>query len=698
MLAMLLLVSLLGGNFQGIVYAAEDTFDEQETLDELSDDELDLNPESDEGEELRTFGIEYELYDGENHPDNPDTYVEGTEIVLNEPQKEGYWFKGWYLDWKLKEKIRIISADMKGNIKLYAKWVPIEYTITYHLNGGNNNNRNPQSYYIESSEITLRKPVRIGYDFLGWYLEETFENQITIIPEKGLGDYELFAKWELSSYKLTYSMGEGAINSEINPEEYQITSPLIVFDVPTRNGYTFLGWYLDSNYKTAITQLEEGSFGNKLLYAKWTPTKYKIHYELNGGKNNSKNPKEYDITTKTITLNSGSKTGYTFEGWFTDSEFVNAITTVPQGSTGDLTLYAGWNLIQYQLKYEGIEEKDILLNPEFYDVETETFYLKEPTKEGYVFVGWYSDKNYKNEVKSIPKGTSGNKTLYARWAAEEYTIKFHGNGATKGSMDSIENCKYDKKCSLPKNEYKRLWYTFTGWNTQKNGKGRSISDKDSVKELIADEKGVVTLYAQWAKKFNKKGVDVSEYQGTINWSKVKNDGVSFAMLRIVKGDTGSMKVDDKFESNYKDARNAGINVGVYRYTYAKTTSEAKREAEKVLQVLNGRDLDYPVVLDIEDQSLLEGGISTSTRTSIVLAFKKVIEEAGYEFAVYANKNWFDNYLDMSRLADVDLWIARWRSVDEGHGYSGKGNVVMWQYTDHGRVSGISGYVDMNISY
>ena len=675
-MAVLILLSLLGGNFPGIVYAAEDTIDEE--------------PE--------TYEIQYELFDGENHAENPVSYQEGAEIHLQDPQKEGYQFKGWYLDSDQKEYISEISPERKGNLRLYAKWIPIEYNITYHLDGGNNNRRNPQSYNIESSEISLRDPVKIGYIFLGWYLENTFENPITAIPEQGLGDYEVYAKWELATYQLTYSVGEGAVNSENNPEEYQITSPVINFEAPERNGYLFRGWYLDSNYKIAIPQLQEGSFGNKLLYAKWTPIKYKISYVLNGGENHSSNPKEYDITTKTITLKKGTRTGYDFKGWFTEPEFENQITEIPQGSTGEIKLYAKWELIKYKLTYVGIDKKDAHLNPEIYDVKTETINLKEPTKDHYVFLGWYSDNNYKNKIESIPKGSIGSKTIYARWTAEEYTIKFHGNGAIKGDMDSVENCNYYEKCTLPKNEYQKLWYTFNGWNTKKSGKGTAFKDKDRVKELIADENGVVTLYAQWTRKFNKKGVDVSDYQGTINWSKVKNDGVSFAMLRIVKGGTGNMKTDTQFENNYKNARKAGINVGVYRYTYAKNTDQARKEAKKVLDVLNGRDLDYPVVLDIEDRSLLEGGISTYTRTSIVLAFKKVIEEAGYEFAVYASKDWFDNYLDMDRLDDENLWIARWRSVDLGHGYDGNGDVVIWQYTDSGRVSGISGDVDMNISY
>ena len=698
-LAVLLMISLFGGNIQGAVYAAEmELSEEEEQLPETPGQELEpkqlFNGNDEDNPEV--YEIAYELDGGENHPENPTSYIEGEDVFLNEPKKDGYWFKGWYLDSNFRTRIEQISPEMKGNATLFARWKPIEYKITYHLDGGINNYKNLVGYNTESTPVNLRPPVKIGYTFCGWYQEDTYETEIKDIPEDYAGDVVLYAKWEVNDYKLTYSLGEGAINSDNNPETYQVLSPTFILEAPTRVGYEFKGWYLEDTYKTLVTEITTGSFGNKILYAKWMPIKYQISYVLDGGKNDTKNPKNYDITSKTFVLKNASKAGYTFQGWFTDSNFETRITEIPQGSVGDLELYAKWKLVEYTITYVGIEQEDLELNPAVFDVETETIHLKSPAKDGYVFIGWYSDNRYKKQVTEIPKGSTGNKIIYARWAPSKYTIRFHGNGSTSGSMSDLKDCKYDKKSTLPENEYKRLWYTFAGWNTQKDGKGIAFEDEDQVKELIANENGIVTLYAQWKKRFDKKGIDVSEYQGTINWTKVKNDGVSFAMLRIVKGSTGNMKTDAQFERNYKNARNAGVNVGVYRYTYAKNTSEARKEAKKVLDVLDGRTLDYPVVLDIEDSSLLK--LSTSERTAIVLAFQEVVEDAGYDFAVYASLDWVKNKLDMNKLDDVDLWLARWRSVDKGHGYSGKGNLVMWQYMDSGRVSGISGNVDMNISY
>lgn len=201
------------------------------------------------------------------------------------------------------------------------------------------------------------------------------------------------------------------------------------------------------------------------------------------------------------------------------------------------------------------------------------------------------------------------------------------------------------------------------------------------------------------KKSIYKGIDVSSYQGDINWEAVASDGIDFAMIRIVTGKNASaVNYDSKFKTNYSGARAAGLNVGVYRYSYATSRTLARKEAKAVIEALDGRKLDYPIVMDFEDSSILQSTSTNARRSEIILAFKEEIENAGYKFALYANKNWLENYIDVSMLGDTHIWIARWRSLESGHGYSGKGTVTMWQYSDSGSVKGISGKVDMDVSY
>lgn len=194
------------------------------------------------------------------------------------------------------------------------------------------------------------------------------------------------------------------------------------------------------------------------------------------------------------------------------------------------------------------------------------------------------------------------------------------------------------------------------------------------------------------------GVDVSSYQGRIDWDEVADSGIDFAMIRILTGKrTSNLDKDAYFEYNYQHAREAGIKVGVYRYTYAYTKSGARQEATEIVDALGGRYLEYPIVLDLEDSMVLNS-TTREKRTEIIQEYKKIVERAGYKFALYANKNWLENYIEPEALEGVDIWLARWRSLDQGPGYNGPGNLTMWQYTSTGRVDGISGNVDRNVSY
>lgn len=190
------------------------------------------------------------------------------------------------------------------------------------------------------------------------------------------------------------------------------------------------------------------------------------------------------------------------------------------------------------------------------------------------------------------------------------------------------------------------------------------------------------------------GVDVSSWQGKIDWQKVKNDGKTFAILRI-----GTTKGKDTyFEENYKNAKKAGINLGCYFYTYAKTVAEAEKDAELVLSWLDGKQLEYPVYYDMEDSTQLASGITTAMRTEMCLAFLDTLSENGWFAGTYANGNWFSNYLNKGKLGEkYELWLASW--MDSGtpsKDYSSQ--YGLWQYTSSGKVSGISTAVDLDVAY
>lgn len=187
-----------------------------------------------------------------------------------------------------------------------------------------------------------------------------------------------------------------------------------------------------------------------------------------------------------------------------------------------------------------------------------------------------------------------------------------------------------------------------------------------------------------------KGIDVSRWQGNVNWEKVKKSGVQFVMLGIGRYRNGTRIPDTNFEYNISHALEQGIDVGVYLYSEATTVQAAREEAQFVLDQIDGYKISYPVAFDIEDDAHRK--LTTKQRTDITIAFLEVIEKAGYYPMIYASENWLNESMDLNRLKQYDKWVARW-----GKTVSFK-PLSMWQYSSTGRVNGISGAVDLDYSY
>lgn len=193
------------------------------------------------------------------------------------------------------------------------------------------------------------------------------------------------------------------------------------------------------------------------------------------------------------------------------------------------------------------------------------------------------------------------------------------------------------------------------------------------------------------------GIDVSKWQKEIDWDKVKNEGVDFAIIRCgYRGSiTGSLVEDPYFEQNIKGARAAGIKVGVYFFTQAVNEVEAVEEASMVISLVRDYELQYPVFIDTEGA----GGngradsLNVEERTAVCEAFCTTVKNAGLEAGVYASRNWYNNKLTANTLESYAIWLAEYRSVPLYQGY-----YQMWQYTSKGKINGINGNVDLNVSY
>ena len=196
-----------------------------------------------------------------------------------------------------------------------------------------------------------------------------------------------------------------------------------------------------------------------------------------------------------------------------------------------------------------------------------------------------------------------------------------------------------------------------------------------------------------------KGIDVSKFQGKIDWQKVAEDGVTFAIIRVGYrgyGKNGKLMEDETARENLKGANEAGIKTGVYFYTQAITEAEAVEEVNSILEIIGPYRIDCPVVIDVEKVSDASGRMNQldrETRTKIVKRFCEAVKDAGYRPMIYHNLEMAAMMLDVTQLEEYDKWFAYYKS-ELYYPYAYK----LWQYSDKGRVQGISGDVDVNIAF
>lgn len=238
-----------------------------------------------------------------------------------------------------------------------------------------------------------------------------------------------------------------------------------------------------------------------------------------------------------------------------------------------------------------------------------------------------------------------------------------------------------------------------------NGQFHFVPIRDDLKQHSLLQENLQVLengelqYLENGEVVSHKGIDVSRYQGDIDWEKVAADGVEYAIIRVgVRGygSEGKLVLDEKFEENIQGATAAGIEVGVYFFTQAITEEESLEEANLVLEAISGYDITYPIVYDVEKTGASDGRMNQLTveeRTRMAHIFIDRIEEAGYTPMIYANMEMWSVLIDMSQFEDVEKWFAYY-GTELYFPYE----YAIWQYSDTGRVDGISGDVDMNISF
>lgn len=262
-------------------------------------------------------------------------------------------------------------------------------------------------------------------------------------------------------------------------------------------------------------------------------------------------------------------------------------------------------------------------------------------------------------------------------------------------IEDVNSIGNHKDVVLPEVDVENLEVVVSSEATKKEDPTKALKENEAVK---GKSKKVTAAKAAQTYETNETsfGIDVSTWQGKINWKKVKESGVTFAMIRVgFRGmDSGKIVLDNQFKNNMAGALANNINVGVYFFSMAKNAQEAREEAAWVYSMIKDYDITYPVAIDTEifNRNRL-AGVSYSTLTNNALEFSKYIKSKGYTPMIYSYMKALTDYFDTAKFSGQRIWLAQYNDK-----VTYKGKYHMWQYTSDGSVPGISGRVDMNVAY
>ena len=447
------------------------------------------------------YNIKYELNGGYFSTENPSKYTFAAADKLGEAAKDdtlptgGWAFGGWYLEEDFSgSKLTKVPTRVWGDITLYAKWIPT-YNIKYELDSGTNDSTNPARYTFGVGVSKFAEPTRRGCTFDGWYFDSSFalDQKVKSIPNTQEGVVTLYAKWIYNKYNIQY-ITNGGTNSPDNPATYTYNIGIDMFSDPTRDGYSFAGWYADGNYTTPIYTIGKDTIDLVRLYAKWGK-QYTITYELDGGTNGS-NPSAYTSGVGISSFANPTKLNYGFAGWYSDPEFRNRVYSIADTEEQDITLYAKWAEdlcdIVYNLGSNRLGEViDNSANPEYYAKGTGVAKFADPIRAGYKFIGWYDGENTigSKKVEKITEASKGTVVLYARWSDPlSYNITYNLNGGTNDSRN-VSTYTFGAR-AVSFYSATRDNYTFDGWYLDENFSQR-------IYRILGYEEGERTLYAKW---------------------------------------------------------------------------------------------------------------------------------------------------------------------------------------------------------
>lgn len=365
------------------------------------------------------------------------------------PTKDNYNFDGWYLvdgSGNLTTQFDF-NSQITSNTLVYAKFSAKTFNIQYILDGSATNN-NPSQYTYGKGIAQFNDAVWEEHTFDGWYSDSNYQNRVTSISNSQSGDVTLYGKMSKKSYKVEYVLN-GGTNDSRNPTSYNLGDYYKIYPA-TRQGYTFGGWFESEDFTNQRTSVDKDNHKDYKLYAKWIADEYVITYNLNGGQMSEDAAHKYQGGVGLTALPTPYRQGYVFNGWYLDPQFKNSISQISAEQTGDIIVYASWTADSMAISYNLNGGTNNPGNPNSYKVGQQKIELLEPTREGYRFVGWFSDSGMTQQVYFID-GTQSNMTLYAKW---EYIGASDQSETSSDSTSGIDEASSEQNKSDKENNKK----------------------------------------------------------------------------------------------------------------------------------------------------------------------------------------------------------------------------------------------------
>lgn len=430
-----------------------------------------------------------------------------------DPTREGYDFDKWVTTKGGSTEFNFESTKIQKDTTIYAKWTVKQYTITFDSKGGSDVASKKVEY--DKSTTAPTKPTRTGYTFAGWFTDEAYTDEWVFgtgtSATKVTEDVTLYAKWAPIEYEVTFN-GNGGKFGNISTKKIKanydsiIPAELIPSDADlAQGGYTFTGkWYTDKECTTEWRLESDTVKGNMNLYAGWQINTYTVTFMLD--ENDVYQEVELPYNSKVTEPEEPTKYGSAFKGWYTTLTG-NTKWNFSTGTVKDDTvIYAQWDVAKYTVKFEsnggteyssktGVVHGSKITKPSIVD----------PKKEGFTFMGWYSDENFAGDSlwDFSTSVVTGDMTLYAKWEVSEYTVSFESSTELAGAdMPGPVTVKHGEKVAEPEAPIPtNTSYHFVGWVTMKGGTTLFDFEKPITK--------TTTVYAKWSNSISGKLYTVS---------------------------------------------------------------------------------------------------------------------------------------------------------------------------------------------